>query len=82
MEKDAGAAIVLFLAGSLYGEEKTDLKRVDIIRRESEFRSMARFLIENLRHPSLKNFEANEELYTQFLIHGIYSRQKNALLDS
>ena len=82
LERDQDACILLFLGGALYGEENTNLKQVDIIGRGKEFRSMARYLIKNLHHPSLENFEANEELYTQFMIQGIYFGQKNALLDS
>lgn len=82
LDRDLNACMLLFLGGTLYGEENTNLKQVDIIGRGKEFRSMARYLIKNLHHPSLENFDANEELYTQFMIQGIYFGQKNALLDS
>ena len=82
LERDPNAILLLFVGGALYGEENTHLKQVDIIGRGKEFRSMARYLIKNMHYPSLENFNANEELYTQFMIQGIYFGQQNTMLDS
>ena len=82
LERDPNAILLLFVGGALYGEEHTEMKQLDIIGRGREFRSMARYLIKNMHYPSLKNFNANEKLYTQFMIQGIYFGQKNAMLDS
>ena len=82
LERDPNAILLLFVGGALYGEEHTEMKQLDIIGRGREFRSMARYLIKNMHYPSLKNFNANEKLYTQFMIQGIYFGQQNAMLDS
>lgn len=73
---------MLFMNGYMYGEKNPNLKEQDFVRRKRKIRSLTRKAMEELGDTDLKNFEANEEIYTQILIKGILYGQKKALMNS
>lgn len=73
---------MLFMNGYIYGEKNPNLKEQDFVRRKRKIRSLTRKAVEELGDTALKDFEANEEPYTQILIKGILYGQKKPLMNS
>lgn len=73
---------MLFMNGYIYGEKNPNLKEQDFVRRKRKIRSLTRKAVEELGDTALKDFEANEEIYTQILIKGILYGQKKPLMNS
>lgn len=82
VKKDEFGCGMLFMNGYIYGEKNPNLKEQDFVRRKRKIRSLTRKAMEELGDTELKDFEANEEIYTQILIKGILYGQKKALMNS
>ena len=82
VKKDEFGYGMLFMNGYIYGEKNPNLKEQDFVRRKRKIRSLTRKAVEELGDTALKDFEANEEIYTQILIKGILYGQKKGLMNS
>ena len=82
IKKDEFGCGMLFMNGCIYGEKNPNLKEQDFVRRKRKIRSLTRKAMEELGDTELKDFEANEEPYTQILIKGILYGQKKPLMNS
>lgn len=82
LENDTLACMGLFMAGIYFGDDNPNLIQREILLLKEGFRSLAKDIMELLGDKTLKNFEANEEIYTQILIKGILYGQKKPLMNS
>ena len=75
LENDTLACMGLFMAGIYFGDDNPNLIQREILLLKEGFRSLAKDIMELLGDKTLKNFEANEEIYTQILIKGIHHKK-------